>query len=93
MLSTQSIIFEYNQANHFAFPDISLSAGSDLLILGESGVGKTTLLHLIPGLLKPKTGKITIEETAITDLKGKLKLNALDYYQLNYTLENTWVYL
>ncbi|NHE58418.1 ATP-binding cassette domain-containing protein [Cyclobacterium plantarum] len=47
MLTTQSVAFEYNQANHFAFPDIRLSAGSDLLILGESGVGKTTLLHLI----------------------------------------------
>ena len=71
MLNTQSVSFEYNQINSFEFPDLELSEGSNLLILGESGVGKTTLLHLIGGLLKPKTGKITIGEKAITDLKGK----------------------
>lgn len=71
MLTTQSVSFEYNQSNSFEFPDIELSEGSNLLILGESGVGKTTLLHLIGGLLKPKTGKISIGETAITALKGK----------------------
>jgi ABC-type lipoprotein export system ATPase subunit len=71
MLTTQSVSFEYNQINSFEFPDIELSEGSNLLILGESGVGKTTLLHLIGGLLKPKTGKITIGEKAITALKGK----------------------
>ncbi|WP_375584105.1 ATP-binding cassette domain-containing protein [Cyclobacterium xiamenense] len=54
MLITQSVSFTYNQANHFKFPDIGLSAGSDLLVLGESGVGKTTLLHLMAGLLRPE---------------------------------------
>ncbi len=71
MLTTQSVAFEYNRANSFVFPDIRLPVGSNLLILGESGVGKTTLLHLIAGLLKPKTGSITIDGTPITDLRGK----------------------
>jgi putative ABC transport system ATP-binding protein len=71
MLTSQSVTFEHNHTNHFAFPDIRSSAGSDLLILGESGVGKTTFLHLIAGLLKPRTGRITLEGTAISDLRGK----------------------
>ena len=77
MLTTQSVSFEYNQNNRFDFPNIRLPKGSNLLILGESGAGKTTLLHLIGGLLKPRTGKITIGETAITALHGK----ALDRFR------------
>lgn len=71
MLSTSLLSFEYNGLIGFEFPDIQLDEGKDMLILGESGVGKTTLLHLIAGLLKPKTGEITIAGTAITGLKGR----------------------
>ncbi|MBN7811824.1 ATP-binding cassette domain-containing protein [Algoriphagus sp. H41] len=71
MLTTRSLSFEYNQANRFEFPGLSVAVGSDLLVLGESGIGKTTLLHLIAGLQKPKTGKILIGGTDVARLSGK----------------------
>ncbi|GGF40046.1 ABC transporter ATP-binding protein [Echinicola rosea] len=71
MLITQSVSFEYNKDNQFEFPDLNVPEGTDLLILGESGVGKTTFLHLIAGLLKPKNGSIQIGETDIAQLRGK----------------------
>lgn len=61
MLSTQSVSFEYDKYNQFKFPDMQLKEEDDLLVLGESGTGKTTLLPLISGLLKPKTGIIRID--------------------------------
>jgi energy-coupling factor transport system ATP-binding protein len=42
------------------FPDFQLSAGETILLKGDNGCGKTTLLKLLSGLLKPTTGKLEI---------------------------------
>ena len=44
------------------YDDISLSipTGKVTAIMGPSGIGKTTLLRLIGGQLKPTAGKITL---------------------------------
>lgn len=70
MLETQSVSFEYNQKTSFSFPDIQLKAGEDLLILGASGVGKTTFLHLLAGLLSTKSGSIKIADVDMSSLRG-----------------------
>ncbi len=36
--------------------DLTLSAGDSLAILGVSGVGKSTLLHILGGLEQPSAG-------------------------------------
>lgn len=41
------------------------------MILGESGKGKTTLLHLLAGLLAPTSGKIMIGSTDISQFKNR----------------------
>lgn len=52
------------------FEQISLSipAGKITAIMGPSGTGKTTLLHLMAGLLAPAQGQITILGHNIADL-------------------------
>ena len=73
MFKAQSLIFAYNDQTSFRFPDIDLPAGEDLLILGESGIGKTTLLHLMAGLLRPKAGSVELMKTNLNELPaGKL---------------------
>ncbi|HMR81858.1 MAG TPA: ATP-binding cassette domain-containing protein [Niabella sp.] len=67
MLQTNNIQFSY-PAVQFRFPDIQCKAGDILLITGSSGKGKTTLLHLLAGLLKPQSGHIYIDGTDITAL-------------------------
>ena len=49
---------------------VSFTANFDerLAVLGESGVGKTTILKLILGLINPDKGKIIIDGTDITQL-------------------------
>jgi putative ABC transport system ATP-binding protein len=42
------------------FPDIALDAGQSLLLLGASGSGKTSLLSILSGLLKPDKGDVTL---------------------------------
>ncbi len=55
---------------HFKFPDIRCANGQVLLVTGSSGKGKTTLLHLLGGLLPPSAGTISISGTAITSLNS-----------------------
>ena len=70
MLKTENIQFAY-PAIQFQFPDIGCKTGEVLVITGSSGKGKTTLLHLLAGILKPSTGAIRIDETDITNLKAR----------------------
>ncbi|CDN14691.1 glycine betaine/L-proline ABC transporter, ATPase subunit [Richelia intracellularis] len=43
-----------------AYPNLEVSVGEIVLLKGGNGCGKTTLLKLISGLLKPSTGKLKI---------------------------------
>jgi len=45
-----------------------VNRGETLIILGESGSGKSTILKLILGLIKPDTGRIIVEDQDVTDL-------------------------
>jgi putative ABC transport system ATP-binding protein len=71
MLKTEGLSFSYNSSNIFTFPDISLHQGEDLLILGDSGVGKTTLIQILSGLLTPQSGFVEVNGTCFQDLSSK----------------------
>lgn len=68
MLVTNQLTFAYAPTKPFAFPDVRCADREALLILGRSGTGKTTLLHLLALLLKPKGGSVTIGQTDLTQL-------------------------
>ncbi|SIS98923.1 ABC transporter ATP-binding protein [Belliella pelovolcani] len=70
MLSVKNIKFQYDAQNSFYIPDISLKAGEQLLILGRSGSGKTTILNILGGLLKPNAGEVKLGNTMINELSG-----------------------
>jgi len=66
MIKTESLKFSYDGKKYFDFPDINLDTGENLLIIGNSGIGKTTLLHLLAGILKPKSGSINVSGIEIS---------------------------
>lgn len=68
MLATNQLTFEYDPAKQFAFPDVYCANREALLILGRSGTGKTTFLHLLALLLRPKSGSVVIDQTDLTKL-------------------------
>ena len=70
MIKTKKIEFSYDNEFIFKFEDIKLKNEENLLILGNSGIGKTTLLHLLSGLLKAKSGSIELYGKELTKLSS-----------------------
>ena len=68
MIETKALKFNYNNQVSFNFPDILLSKNENLLIIGSSGIGKTTLLHLLAGLLQSNSGSINLYGQDISKL-------------------------
>ena len=88
MLQTTDLSFYYNTDTRFSFPDIALANNEHLLILGESGIGKTTLLHLLAGILSPKGGTIQIHNEDISLLNAK-KLDVFRGKNIGLIFQNT----
>ena len=59
MLKLHNLSFSYGGRPVFQGLNLTFPAGSRTAILGRSGLGKTTLLRLIAGLLPPDAGEIT----------------------------------
>ncbi|MGI8823415.1 MAG: ATP-binding cassette domain-containing protein [Acidimicrobiia bacterium] len=47
--------------------DLVIPTGDHLVVVGPSGVGKSTLVGLIAGLLRPETGDVSIGGVAVDD--------------------------
>jgi ABC-type lipoprotein export system ATPase subunit len=80
MIETKGVRFAYNGGRTFEFPDIKCNSGEQMLVLGQSGTGKTTFLHLLAGMLKPAQGDIVIAGVSTTNLSDK----ALDKHRGKY---------
>ena len=51
--------------------NLHLEQGEFILLKGRSGVGKSTLLNLIGGLINPTSGSVRIEDQIINELDNK----------------------
>ena len=63
ILELRNIKKSFNNLNILDGFDYTFKKGERIGILGKNGVGKSTFLNIITGLLKPDSGKINIGET------------------------------
>lgn len=70
MLSISKLEYNYLGSTNLVYKDIQLGQNEQLLILGGSGTGKTTFLHLIGGMMQLQQGEITLQGTEYSKLSG-----------------------
>tara|TARA_B100001741_G_scaffold291762_1_gene272133 strand:- start:265 stop:1200 length:936 start_codon:yes stop_codon:yes gene_type:complete len=72
MSDNQIVINDLNKVYNNGFNalkniNLNIKKGEIFAMLGPNGAGKTTLISIICGIVKPSTGKVTVEEFDIID--------------------------
>ena len=91
-LSIRDIAFSYDKKIIFKNLNFEIKKGSAVGIVGESGVGKTTLVNILLGLLKPINGKIILDQEEISkdlyELPNLFGYVPQDLFLLDSTIKN-----
>ncbi|MDR7417292.1 MAG: ABC transporter ATP-binding protein [Armatimonadota bacterium] len=68
MLSLDRVVCAYGDAHVLHGVSLRVAPGQVLCLLGRNGAGKTTTLRAIMGLLRPRSGRIMIDDEDLTRL-------------------------
>jgi urea transport system ATP-binding protein len=68
MLNLANLNVYYGESHILRNVDLSINAGEMVCLIGRNGVGKTTLLKTIMGLLKSRTGHIIYQDKILNKL-------------------------
>lgn len=95
-LLIKNLSFNYDDNIIFNNCNLKLESGNSYLISGKSGIGKSTLVDIILGITKPKTGTVEINEQSIKSENSKQLLSRVSYLPQNIflfrdTIENNIV--
>ena len=66
MLAVHGVDVYYGESRILSRVDLTVGDGQVVCVMGRNGVGKTTLLKTIVGLLAPRTGTLTFRGVDIT---------------------------
>jgi putative ABC transport system ATP-binding protein len=73
LLHVQGLSRRYDGTPVFEGVDLEVRAGEFVAIVGESGVGKSTLLNCIAGLDEPSAGQVLIDGRDVTTMPEPLQ--------------------
>ena len=74
LIRTNNLSVKYGNVD-IKFPNINLDYGGQLLIIGKSGSGKTSLLNILGGLLAPETGNVLVNDVDLSTLSNNKRDN------------------
>jgi len=84
-IKIRNLEFEYagNKYSKVLFPNFDITHGEVIHIIGESGIGKTTLIKLLIGLMQPSRGEIIVNNKKIDEIDNQRYLNLIGYVEQN----------
>ena len=71
LLEVRQLAKRYGEARVFEHIDLEVDAGEIVAVLGESGVGKSTLLNCIAGLDRADAGSVRIDGAEVTTMSER----------------------
>ena len=90
-LEIKDLTVKYDQGEEISYPNIQVSRSEKILLSGDSGTGKSTLLKAILGQIKPQKVKILFKNSegkAIKPNLGKIGYIAQDSVLFPDTIKN-----
>ena len=91
-IKLENISFSYGEKNILNNFSFDIKKGDIIGIKGPSGVGKTTLVNMILGLLSPQNGKILVDgkniSTNLSNWQSKIGYIPQEVFLLDDTIKN-----
>lgn len=81
-----NIVYRYKNKKIKFKKTINIYKGKSYLISGRSGVGKSTFLNILAGLVNPSEGKYFIDNKLLANPSRQLKL------KIGYVLQSSYIY-
>jgi len=72
-LSIKEISMKYEKKLILENLNLEVKHGELLVLLGESGCGKTTLLKIVAGIIQPEKGSIYVDDTEISNFSPQVR--------------------
>lgn len=88
-ISIEHISFRYAKDSKIIFSDVDfvIPKGAFVGIVGASGVGKTTLVDILLGLLEPNKGRVTVDNVDIKEQLSGWRSNLAYVPQVIYLID------
>ena len=76
MLSLNGIVSSYGETVILRGVDMEIGRGQVIALMGRNGVGKSTLLRTIMGLIHPRSGAILLDGSDVTAMRPEERVRA-----------------
>ena len=83
------VTFAYDDKTIIDHLDLTIPTGEKIALLGRSGAGKTTILKLLAGDIKPYQGEVTIGGQSVSQLQPKMSELVAVLDQQAYLFDST----